>query len=328
MLSFSRTNRDPFTTLLFDALSSHLVVHHFSWRGALVGRYDVLHMHWHDHLTQRRGPLSTVGRRLAYLVLMIRVRLGHQVLVRTLHNVAPHEARQGVERWLLRLTDRWTDAYITMQADTPLPSVAPSVLIPQGHYRDVYGDVDVTEPTRGVLLFFGNLRSYKGVPALLQAFLATADGELRLRIVGRAFDPGLADAVERARRADSRISSELGWVSHEQLAAEIGRAELVVLPYLEMHNSGTVLVALSLDRPVLIPSDPRTRSLAIEVGPGWVHTYEPPLRHHSIAEALDALRSATRTGRPDLSGREWKEIAAAHVAAYQDALRPGLRRKA
>jgi beta-1,4-mannosyltransferase len=321
MQSFSRATREPFNTLLFEALSNHVPVRHFSWRGAMLGCYDVLHLHWPEHLTERRGALRTAARRMGYLLLLTRIRLGHPVLVRTVHNVAPHEARRGTERALLRLTDRWTNAYITMQPDTPVPSPAPSVLIPQGHYRELYADVAIPDTTPGVLLFFGNLRIYKGIPALLDAFRATTDDGLRLRVVGRAFDRRLSEAVEQACREDARVSAELGWVSHAQLAAEIGRAELVALPFLEMHNSGTVLVALSLDRPVMIPRDARTLALSAQVGTGWVHTYEPPLSAPAITAALDDLRAAPPATRPDLSGRDWNGIAAAHVAAYQEALR-------
>jgi beta-1,4-mannosyltransferase len=326
MQSFTSGNRDPLTTSLFDALSAHVDVRHFSWRRALLGRYDILHVHWPDHLTERRGAVNTAFRRLMYLLLLIRIRLGRPVLVRTLHNVEPHEARRGLEQALLRLTDRWTSAYVTMLADTPLPSAAPSALIPQGHYRTLYDDLDVPESEPGVLLFFGNLRAYKGVPALLDAFQATTDDRLRLRVVGRAVDREIGESVERACRHDDRISAELGWVSHEQLATEIGRAELVVLPYLAMHNSGTVIVALSLDRPVLVPTDHSTLALSAEVGAGWVHSYEPPLTSAAITTALSALRKAPPCGRPDLSARDWQEIASAYVETYQEA-RLGRRRE-
>ena len=41
----------------------------------------------------------------------------------------------------------------------------------------------------------------------------------------------------------------------------------MVLPYRQMHNSGAVLAALSLDRPVLVPATDQ-RGLGAEVGPG------------------------------------------------------------
>jgi hypothetical protein len=57
-----------------------------------------------------------------------------------------------------------------------------------------------------------------------------------------------------------------------------------------------------------------------------VHTYEPPLSAPAITTALADLRATPPPARPDLSGRDWIEIAAAHVAAYEEALHRGPRR--
>ena len=65
---------------------------------------------------------------------------------------------------------------------------------------------------------------------------------------------------------------------------EVSESELVVLPYHQMHNSGSVLAALSLDRSVLVPDSEFNRSLAEEVGPGWVVTYDGDLTAESILQ--------------------------------------------
>lgn len=318
MVSFTESNKDPFTALLFEALSAEVRVRHFSWRTALIGKYDVLNLHWPDHLTQSRGAASTAARRALYLLMLLRTRYGHPVVVRTLHNLAPHDARQGIEDALLKLTDRWTDLFITMQPDPPLGTDVPVRLVPQGHYRTLYPPVP-TSPTTGRLLFFGIVRSYKGVPELVEAFRKTRR-ELSLRVVGRVFDPDIGAVVRAAAEQDPRLSLHLDWIAHDDLAAEIRRSELVVLPYLQIFNSGTVLVALSLDRPVLVPEDPTTRRLSDEVGAGWVHLFRPPLTAEAIELAIDTLRSEPPLSPPDLSARDWDNIARAYSAAFEEAI--------
>ncbi|MFN8170082.1 MAG: glycosyltransferase [Candidatus Nanopelagicales bacterium] len=318
LVSFTASNKDPFTSQLATALSAEVGVRYFSWRTALLGRYDVLNLHWPDHLTQRRGLASTAARRALYAATLLRTRWGRPVLVRTLHNLTPHDARHGLEAALLRLTDRWTDLYITMQPDPPLTSDAPVRLVPQGHYRSMYAGAD--EPsTPGRVLFFGIIRSYKGVPELVEAF-RTVRADLTLRIVGRVFEPELGAIVEDATQRDPRVTANLGWIDHDDLASEIRRSELVVLPYLQIFNSGTVVVALSLDRPVLVPDDPTTRGLAQEVGPGWVHTFTPPLTSDDIERVVDDLRSSPPSAPPDLSARDWDRIARAYAAAFEEAI--------
>jgi hypothetical protein len=99
----------------------------------------------------------------------------------------------------------------------------------------------------------------------------------------------------------------------------VTEAELVVLPYRDVHNSGAALLALSLDRPVLVPDNEVTAELAAEVGPGWVHRYDGELTAETLRRALSAVREERRAPRPDLSGREWDGAAAAHVAVYRQA---------
>ncbi|AZS35594.1 GDP-mannose:glycolipid 4-beta-D-mannosyltransferase [Microbacterium lemovicicum] len=320
MVSFSATNRDPLTTVLFDALSEHMDIRHFTWRFAILGHYDVLNMHWPDHLTKRHGRLQTWVRWMLYLLLMMRVRWGRPVLVRTLHNLAPHEGRRGVELGLLRLTDRWTDTFITMQPDPPLSTRAPIVFIPQGHYRDVYQKMPRREALAKRLLFFGIVRAYKGVPELLDAFAESEDDEMSLRIAGRVLDAEVGSAVRAAAAKDQRVSLHLDWVTHDALAEEIQLSEMVVLPYREIFNSGTVIVALSLDRPVLVPEDQTTARLRDEVGPGWVFLFQPPLTGRDIEVALASHRLSRPSDPPNLSAREWSEIASAYARTFEEAI--------
>ena len=108
----------------------------------------------------------------------------------------------------------------------------------------------------------------------------------------------------------------------KQLATE---SQLVVLPYREMHNSGSVLAGLSLDRPVLVPDNDVNRALSLEVGPDWVLTYAGELDGAVLKEALDQPRP---TGSPDLSARGWDRVSKDHVEAYRQARRAAGRGKA
>ena len=51
------------------------------------------------------------------------------------------------------------------------------------------------------------------------------------------------------------------------------------------------LLALSLDRPVLVPANPVNDRLAEEVGPVWVQRYAGALTAEVLTSALAAVRS-------------------------------------
>src|SRR4029453_18998182 len=100
----------------------------------------------------------------------------------------------------------------------------------------------------------------------------------------------------------------------------------------DMHNSGALLLALSLGRPVLVPRSAVTSALAAEVGADWVRTYPADegtgegaargagLTPDDVREALKTVRERAATSRPDLSRRRWPRIAREHAEVYRRAV--------
>ncbi len=318
-----RPTTNPYLVQLAEALAPHVEMRFFSWRAALLGRYDVLHVHWPEVMLRGSSPARTWLRRAATAALLARLTLRGTPVVRTVHNPAPHEPPAGPDRALLAWMDRRTRAWIRLNRHTPTPDPQASVTVPHGHYRNHYSVHPKPVTTLGRLLFFGLLRPYKNVPALLRAFGQTAVEEaaqpLTLTVLGSCPAAPLRTQVELAAAADPRVTVRLQHVADADLVAEIGAAELVVLPYTELHNSGAALLALSLDRPVLLPRGPVALDLAREVGPGWVFGYSGELTGQDLLEAVHAVRRghAQRRGRPNLSARGWAAAGAEHARVYR-----------
>jgi len=293
----------------------------FSWRFALLGRYDVLHLHWPEHLLRSDRTVTTALRRLAVVTLMLRLRLTRTAVVRTVHNPSPHEGGPAAERLLLDALDAQTTlaVHLTERTIGTVLSGRRSIVVPHGHYRDWYRRADDVQLVPGRLLHVGLLRAYKNVDQLIEAF-GPAPPTWQLRIVGAPADEVLAAHVARAAAADPRIVAELRSVDDVQLAAEVAAAELVVLPYPARGGSGAQLLALSLDRPVLVPAGPAADALRAEVGADWVQTYEGRLSSDVLRRGLTAVRAAGCTGRPDLSRREWADAGRTYRDAYQEAI--------
>jgi len=319
--SFPRRRRttNPYLTQLLECLPPDVHASTFSWWAALTSPYDVLHVHWPETLLRASTRPRTATRQVRFALVLLRLQLRRTALVRTLHNTEPHEQVSRVERALLRWCDRRTTVWIRLNPLTLAPTHAPVVTILHGHYRDWFAAYRRPAATPGHLLFFGLVRPYKGVERLLEAFGAIPDAGLRLRIVGRPSSAELARTIERAAGADDRIGARLEYVDDDVLADELGRAELVVLPYRELHNSGAALLALSLDRPVLLPAGPAVERLAAEVGPGWVMTFDGDLTSEDLIAAVRAARS-DRAPTPDLGARAWPQIGVDHAAAYRMAV--------
>jgi beta-1,4-mannosyltransferase len=315
-------NDNPYLKQLIRAIEPHAEVAFFSWGRAIFGRYDVFHVHWPEFLLREQGRKRFVQYAL-FLAFMLRLKLSRKAVVRTLHNLEPHEGAGAVERRLLRMLDRCTRIWIRINETTP-PRPPQTVTILHGHYRDWFADFEVPPSVPGRLLYFGLIRPYKGLEGLIEGFRAVGpwrSAGMTLRIVGNPSTAELRARIEGACSTDERISALLEYVDDETLAREIGQAELVVLPFRHMHNSGSLVLALSLDRPVLVPRNDVNAALAEEVGPGWIHMYDGDPDETALLSALKQASSDQRGRSPDLGRREWVEAGASHARVYIAALR-------
>ena len=110
---------NPYVIQLVEGCRDHVAVDYFTWRRALLGRYDVLHLHWPEVLCRRRGRPARAAATAGCALLLLRVRLVRPAVVRTLHNEAPHEDGGRLERRFLGYWDRLVTLWILL---TPTPN--------------------------------------------------------------------------------------------------------------------------------------------------------------------------------------------------------------
>ncbi|TPX05823.1 glycosyltransferase, partial [Schumannella luteola] len=149
---------------------------------------------------------------------------------------------------------------------------------------------------------------YKNASALLRAFAEVPGDDLALAVAGRPSSPELAEELTTLAAADPRVRLDLAFQDDERMAAYLRAADLVVLPYRAVLNSGSAILGLSADRPVLVPALGSLVELAGQVGEDWVRTFDEEL---NAADLGDALEWATRGNRPPgvpLGPLEWDTV--------------------
>lgn len=317
-----RPTTNPYIVMLGDALDREDAVdlQRFSWPCALVGRYDVVHLHWPEALFDARSPARAAAKTALFLLWMARLRLRRIPVVRTAHNAQGPVGLSRAQEWGLRRAARLTTVEVALNdVDVHRPGMPPVRRIVHGHYRDWYAPHPRALARPGHLLFVGMIRRYKGVEQLLSAFDETRDRApgLRLTVAGRPSSQHLARSVADAAARDRRVVADLHFLDDAELVRAITSAQVVVLPYPHMHNSGAVLAALSLGRPVLVPDTEVNRRLAAEVGAGWVMTFKGRLTGDELVRAVAA---GVPPGEPDLSARGWQDVGRAYLAVYREAL--------
>lgn len=301
--------------------SEQVGIEFFSWPRALLGRYDAFHLHWPEHLVGTGSGWRQKARTVLTRLLIMKLKLQRVPVVRTLHNLVPHDSRMSPTlRSISEQFEALTVQEVHLVEEPGRRTTASTTLIPHGSYREPFGGLGRSEVVPGRVTYFGLLKKYKGIESLLAAFATLSDDALSLRVVGKPVDPDLKAAITRASSDDGRMSARFAFVTDRELVEEVSASELIVLPYEEMHSSGSVLVALSLDRHVLIPDSPTGRALQQEAGSNWVSLYSGVLSGSDIEAALMLARRNEAGSRPDLSDREWTLVRERHRAVYFDAL--------
>lgn len=321
VLSSEPNNRppsNPYIAQLFDAVNAlpDTVLIPMS-AGAVFRPFDALHVHWPEVLVRKRSRTRSSVAVLLFVVLLIRVKIGNKPVARTVHNLDAHAPLGPFRSWLLSRLFGARTAEIHLSAWTVAETPAETkVHIPHGHYRDWFARYETTERVRGRFVYFGLLRAYKGVPALVAAFQEQPGPEFSLHLAGApdtaTFHAALAAEVDR----DDRISLDARFLPEDETAMIISAAELVVLPYDYVVNSGAALLALSLGRPVLLRDGPTARELRDEFGESWVHTFTGVLSGTDLTSALDRARTAPGDSEPDMAAREWPDAAVKHAKFF------------
>jgi beta-1,4-mannosyltransferase len=313
-----RSTTNPYLVMLGESIRAvpGVEVRTFSWKGVLLGRFDVFHVHWPEILVYGQSPLKARVRQLLTAVLLVKLSVTRTPIVRTLHNLKLPSDVSALQRFLLGRIDQQTTLWVCLNENTPHVAGREYVTIPHGHYRDWFAKYEWPDAVPGRVSYFGMMRVYKGVDALLDAFRGLP-GDVSLHAAGHSRSEDLARELRELADRDPRVQLDLRFLSDAEIVDVVRAAELVVLPYKEMHNSGGVLTTLSLERPVLVPANAVNDRLSAEVGPGWVHQYESPLTADHIRHALDSVASRVDAASPpDLSHRDWADAGHRHYEAY------------
>ena len=205
------------------------------------------------------------------------------VVVHSEHGAGRLQADFGVPPGKLRVIPHGAFDYLTRQAEeVPLP--------------DELGAVEAP-----VILAFGLVRPYKGTDVLLDAFSRIEGAELWIAGMPRMPMDELRDLADRAPGTVRFVDR---FIPDAEIPAFMRRADLVVLPYRNIEQSGVLYTALAFGRPLVLSSVGGFPEIA-ERGAARLF---PPGDPDALAEVLRELLA-------DPGASEALGVAAAHEAA-------------
>ncbi len=330
--AFKNRAKNPYTHLLYSHMNG-VHVDEFSI-GNLRDRYDVWHMHWPEtFLNPGTTGVGAAFKTQLILSLMDFARCRGTKIIWTVHNLKAHDGRYPrLERRFWRAFLRRIDGFICLSKSGmrlalhtfPQLGHLPGFVIPHGLYRGEYPmdrnldhrrTLDIAADAK-VVLFFGMIRKYKNVPGLIRVFRGLSDSDAVLCIAGKLLND-CGPSVRDAAGNDPRVRLHTQHVPAQEVQNYFGAADLVVLPYREILNSGTALLALSFDKPVLVPRQGAMAELQSLVGDDWVRTYQGELSTAELTDALVWSRPKHRGEFPPMGSLDCSRLAQETVEAYK-----------
>ena len=249
-------------------------------------------------------------------------------LVLTAHDVLPREPRRGQLAAQRRLYER-VDAVVVHSAHGRERLVDGLKIDPAKVYVIEHGAFEhltrVPDPrplpaelaaVEGpVVLCFGLLRPYKGVDVLLDAW-RELDPDAELWIVG---NPRMDISRLRAQAPPS-VRWVPRFVADDEIAGYFERADLVVLPYREIDQSGVLFTALAFGSPLLLSAvggfpEVAAQGAAALVAPGDASALAGELGR-LLKDRGERAALADAACRAAVGRYSWDTIAGRHLDLY------------
>lgn len=294
----------------------------------------VLHWTW-GFGVGKSAPRKT--RRIArwwfyFNIVWIRI-LGIKI-VWTAHNLLPHSpvfdndvvARKFLVRWANRIiahheitAEELRNNFGARRVDV-VPQGMSTLSLPNRELSRQNLDVPVKS---SCIIFIGRIEPYKGVPTLIKAVREVSlKRAVSLRIGGQSTVKMQNEITGELTESDFNCQIRFDSLSEKELLIHLSAADLVVLPFTEITNSGSALTAIAAGRRLIIPAHASLGDLT----PNSVTRYWPPEDPHHLATAInealddeDALRKENQSLR-FAEKRSWKFVAEKYAAVLVEVL--------
>jgi glycosyltransferase involved in cell wall biosynthesis len=288
---------------------------HFQWLAlqqldhALLPRRHPRLLTAHDVLPREARPGQRAGQKRLYERM-------DAVIVHSEHGAARLRDEVGLDPARVHVIPHGAFHELAAQpADAALP---PELAAPNSRAATAGGvKPGSTGPGGPAVLCFGLMRPYKGLDVLLDAWRGVEGAELWM--VGA---PRMDIAPLRAASPAS-VRWVPRFVSSAELAATFRRADVVVLPYREIDQSGVLFTALAFGKPLLLTAVGGFPELAATgaaelVSPGDAEALAAALRSLLADDARrERLAAAARAAAAPDGPHGWDAIARRTLALYE-----------
>ena len=205
-------------------------------------------------------------------------------------------------------------------------------VIPHGNYLKVYREKLTRQESREKLnledadfafLFLGLIRPYKGIVDLIESFQKINDQSVKLIIAGRVQGKELVDSLKKKAAFNNSIFLEFHYIDDDEIEIYMKAADVMVLPYRDIINSGSAILGMSFGKAIIAP---RLGCIPEILDSSGSFLYEPNEQDGLLNAMKRAMASRTvllEMGKYNLASSQkldWRDIAASTYKVYKRCL--------
>jgi beta-1,4-mannosyltransferase len=309
-----------FIGMFSEAISKQgYIVRDFQWSSLGLERTNFVFLHWPDEFFVNKGRFGIPKSFFKLAIIQIARMLWGAKFIWVAHNAMPHDAASSTSariRRFLRSLDGivFLSEYSRGLINSLYPEIGKcnALVIVHGHYRDAAATPETpsTTPTGDIkLVHFGKIRPYKNLEVLVDVVSSISSG-FQLLVAGIATDRSLCAAIQERSQPVPHIRLDFrdAPIGDAELEAIIDSADAVVLPYKNVLNSGSALLSLSRNRPVLAPNMGSLPELRDAVGSDWVYLYDGEFSRQVLVDFRERMLKTKRASVAPLDAYEWSRI--------------------
>ncbi|MGI8351373.1 glycosyltransferase [Niallia circulans] len=319
--------------------ANNIEVKNFIWKFSVNGfrniflmkKGDIFHFHW-LHTLYNNSNLIIFFFKICYSYLFIcLLKLKGVKIVWTMHNLYPHEyinktIENRFRKWVVKncnLIFALGDSYkheIISNFEVPEEKIK---IIKHGHYKDKYGKgKENLKKKYGIrkdeclFLFIGQIRPYKGIENLIDSFSHKSIQNSKLIIAGNPTNEmkGKLEKIDK-----ENILKILKFIPDEEMVDLINSCDFVILPYQNVTMSGTAILALTYNKPIIISSSPLIREYLDESVAIFYDNENPENLYQAINQAEISKSKFKYENFEKLKGKlDWNNIAKKAIKSYKE----------
>ena len=143
-----------------------------------------------------------------------------------------------------------------------------------------------------VLLFFGMIKSVKGLDILLKAMpeIIKNNKEVILLIAGKPWrdDFSKYEEIIKDLKIEKYCKLDIKFIDHKDVSLYYASSDIVVLPYRRIYQSGVLMMSLCYKKPVIVSDLPSFKEIIVDQETGVFFSSDDSV---SLAQAVSKLMS-------------------------------------